>query len=103
MPSITLLGAGHETVRLAYDSTTNARIAAQIAAAITSEVETGSIIAVNGGVGPIQVPPPLPHGKTGEFIQKHDGLSIMLPGYKDVIVTARSATVLGSGDANEAI
>ena len=52
MPSITLLGAGHETVRLAYDSTTNARIAAQIAAAITSEVEAGSIIAVNGGVGP---------------------------------------------------
>jgi Ca2+-binding RTX toxin-like protein len=103
MPSVTLLGAGHETIRLAYDSTANALIAAQIAAAISKEIEAGSVIPVDGGTGPIQVPPPLPGGKTGEFVQKYDGMSIMTPGYKDVVVTAASATVLGSGDANEAI
>jgi Ca2+-binding RTX toxin-like protein len=103
MPSVTLLGAGHETIRLAFDSTANALIAAQIAAAISREIEAGSVIPVNGSSGPIQVPPPLPSGKTGEFVQTHDGLSIMSPGYKDVVVTAGAATVLGSGDANEAI
>jgi len=103
MPSVTVLGVSHETITLNYDSAANAAIASVIAAAISHGVETGSIIPVNGGFGAIQIPPPLPGGKTGEFVQMHDGMSIMLPGYKDVVVTAGTATVLGSGDANEAI
>jgi len=103
MPSVTVLGVSHQTITLNYDSTANAHIAAVIAAAISHGVETGSIMPVNGGFGPVQIPPPLPGGKTGEFVQMHDGMSIMLPGYKDVVVTAGSATVLGSGDTNEAI
>lgn len=103
MPHVTVLGANNQTVTLTYDSAGNAAIAAQIAAAITHGVEDGSIIPVNGGSGAVQVPPPLPAGKLGEYVQKHDGLSSMLPGYADVVVTAASATVLGSGDANEAI
>ncbi len=103
MPSVTILGASHEIVTLHYDSAANANIAAMIAAGITHGVETGTVAPVNGGSGSIQIPPPVPAGKTGEFVQKHDGLSIMLPGYKDVVVTAGAATVLGSGDANEAI
>jgi Ca2+-binding RTX toxin-like protein len=103
MPSVTVLGVSHETITLNYDSAANAHIASVIAAAISHGVETGSIIPVNGGFGPIQIPPPLPGGKTGEFVQMHDGMSIMLPGYKDVVVTAGTATVLGSGDKNEGI
>jgi len=103
MPSVTVLGVSHETITLNYDSAANAHIAAVIAATISHGVETGSIMPVNGGFGAIQIPPPLPGGKTGEFVQMHDGMSIMLPGYKDVVVTAGIATVLGSGDANEAI
>lgn len=103
MPSVTVLGAGHETLTLTYDSAFNAGIAAALAAAITKGVETGSIVPVDGGTGAIQIPPPLTSGKTGEFVQSHDGLSVMLPGYKDVVVTARNATVFGSGDAHEAI
>lgn len=103
MPSVTVLGAGHEILTLTYDSAFNAGIAAQLAAAITKAVETGSVIPVNGTSGPIQVPPPLMQGQTGEFVQLHDGMSLMLPGYKDVVVTAGHATVFGSGDANEAI
>ena len=103
MPTVTVLGAGHETLTLTYDSAANASIAAQLAAAITYGIDTGAIIPVNGGGGPIQIPPPLDPGKIGEFIQTHDGLSLMLPRYDDVVVTAGSATVLGSGDANEAI
>jgi Ca2+-binding RTX toxin-like protein len=103
MPSVTVLGANHEVVTLNYDSNANAKIAAMIAAAITKGVEAGTITPVNGGSGPIQIPPPPPAGTTGEFVQKHDGLSIMPPGYEDVVVTAAAATVLGSGDANEAI
>jgi Ca2+-binding RTX toxin-like protein len=103
MPTVTVLGAGHETVTLMYDSAANAYIAARIAATITKDIENGSILPVNGTGGPIQIPPPLPHGKLGEFVQTKDGLSIMLPGYDDVVVTAASATVLGSGGANEAI
>src|SRR5580692_4716773 len=103
MPSVTVLGVSHETITLNYDSAANAHIASVIAAAITHGVEMGSITPVNGGFGTIQIPPPLTGGKTGEFIQMHDGMSIMLPGYKDVVVTAGTATVLGSGDTNEAI
>ena len=103
MPSVTVLGVSHETITLNYDSAANAHIASVIAAAITHGVEMGSITPVNGGFGTIQIPPPLTGGKTGEFIQMHDGMSIMLPGYKDVVVTAGTATVLGSGDANEGI
>jgi Ca2+-binding RTX toxin-like protein len=103
MPSVTVLGVGHEIVTLNYDSAANANIAAMIAAAISHGVETGSVVPVNGSGGAVQVPPPVPPGKTGEFVQKQDGLSSMLPGYKDVVVTAGAATVLGSGDANEAI
>jgi len=103
MPSVTVLGVSHETITLNYDSAANAHIATIIAAAITRGIENGSVTAVGGGFGAIQIPPPLTGGKIGEFVQSHDGLSIMLPGYKDVVVTAGIATVLGSGDANEAI
>lgn len=103
MPTVTVLGAGRETLTLTYDSASNASIAARIAAAITHDIETGSVIPVNGSNDPIQVPPPLPTGKSGEFVQKHDGLSVMPRGYKDVVVTAGSATVIGSGDTDEAI
>jgi hypothetical protein len=64
MPTVTVLGAGHQTISLSFDSAANARIAAQLAASITRRVENRSIIPIddNGSL-----PPPLPPGKTGEF------------------------------------
>lgn len=100
MPTVTVLGAGHQTLSLVFDSAANASIAAQLAAKITQGVENGSIIPYDDTGG---LPPPLPAGKTGEFIQARPGFSSLPKGYDDVIVTARYATVLGSGDANEAV
>src|SRR5271169_2502713 len=77
MPSVTVLGVSHETITLNYDSAANAHIASVIAAAISNGIETGSIIPVDGGFGPLQIPPPLPGGKTGEFVQTNDGVSIL--------------------------
>ena len=104
MPSVTVLGAGHETVTLTYDSAANAEHRGTNRRNDNQGYRDRQRDCRSTAVsGPIQMPPPLPHGKPGEFVQTQDGLSIMLPGYKDVVVTAASATVLGSGDANEAI
>src|SRR5580692_4495109 len=72
MPSVTVLGVSHETITLEYDSAANAHIASMIAAAISQGIEMGSVTAVGGGFGAIQIPPPLTGGKTGEFVQTSD-------------------------------
>ncbi len=100
MPTVTVPGAGHQTLSLSFDSAANAQIAAQLAASITRGVENGSIIPYDDTGG---LPPTVPSGKIGEFIQTRPGFSSLPNGYDDVIVTARAATVLGSGDANEAV
>jgi hypothetical protein len=51
MPSVTVLGVGHEIITLNYDSTANANVAAMIAAAISHGVEMGSVVPVSKFAG----------------------------------------------------
>ena len=48
-------------------------------------------------------PTNLPAGKTGEFIQTQDGITVLPTGYDALVVTAQDAVVFGSGDANEKV
>lgn len=100
MPTVTVAGAHHQTVTLHYDSTANAALARQLAAAITAGVQGGSIVPAVDTDGP---PPTLPPGKTGEFVQTMDGLTILPHGYKAVVDTAPDAVIFGSGDNGESV
>jgi Ca2+-binding RTX toxin-like protein len=99
MPTVTVAGAGQHSVALNFDTSANVDLARQLAAAITAGVNAGSIVPVAGGAGP----PSLPAGRIGEFIQTHDGLTILPPGYAVVVDTAKDAVIFGSGDPNETV
>jgi Ca2+-binding RTX toxin-like protein len=100
MAIVTVAGAHGQTVHLAFDSDANAILARKLAAAITAGVQGGTILPSEDNDGP---PPPLSTGETGEFVQKHDGLTILPPGYKAFVNTAHEAVVFGSGDNDESV
>ncbi|MBV8703631.1 MAG: hypothetical protein JO118_07960, partial [Acetobacteraceae bacterium] len=100
MAVVTVPGALGQTVTLNYDSAANAGIASQLAASITAGVNASSITPVSQGAG---LPPALPAGTTGEFVQDRNGLTALPTGYADVVNTARDAVIVGWGDASESI
>jgi Ca2+-binding RTX toxin-like protein len=72
-------------------------MAATIAHAISQEVQGGSEHAADNAFGP---PSPL-GGKPGLFTQSVPGVTTLPRGYADVVDSAPSAVIFGSGDANE--
>ena len=100
MGSVTVLGSNFHPVTLSYDSAANAALAASIAAAITAGVQAGSIIPVTDSKGS---PPPVPSGKTGEYVLTKNGAVTLSKGYDAVVVTAKNAVVFGSGDPGESV
>jgi len=100
MPSVTVAGANNQTVTLNFDSQSNAALANQLASVLTAGVQNGSILPAVDTDGP---PPPLPSGKTGEFIQTLSGTTSLPAGYNAYVDTAPNAIVFGSGGDNESI
>jgi Ca2+-binding RTX toxin-like protein len=100
MPSVTVAGANSQTVTLNFDSQANAALATQLASALTAGIKNGSIIPAVDTDGP---PPPLPSGKTGQFVQTQSGTTHLPVGYDAYVDTAPNAIVFGSGGNNESI
>jgi len=100
MPTVTVAGAHGQIVSLNYDSASNAVLAQKLAFAITTGVHNGTIIPAVDTDG---TPPPVPGGKTGEWVQTKDGTTILPPGYKAVVDTAPDAVIFGSGDNGESV
>jgi Ca2+-binding RTX toxin-like protein len=97
MPIVTVVGAAGHVAALPFDSTANAALAAQIAAAINAAVTGGTERAADNAFGP---PPPL-DGKPGLFTQSLPGVTTLQRGYDDIVNSAPSAVIFGPGDPNE--
>jgi Ca2+-binding RTX toxin-like protein len=97
MANVTVTGVAGRTATIAYDTNKNFVLAAQIAAAINAAVQGGSERPGDNAFGP---PPPL-GGKQGLFTQSLPGVTMLPRGYADVVDSASSAIIFGSGDANE--
>ena len=100
MASATVTGANGETVNLTFDTQANAVIAQNLAAAITAGVDAELVIPADSKDGP---PPPVPPGKTGEFIQSTPGSTILPPGYLDVINSSPDPTITGTGGQGQTV
>ena len=100
MPTVTVAGAHGQIVSLTFDSASTAAIAQRLAAAITAGVQAGTIVPAVDTDGP---PTTVPGGKVGEWVQTHDGTTILPTGYKAVVDTARDAIIFGSGDKGESV
>ena len=98
--TITVPGANGTTVSLSYDTQSNAALAQRIADAIRNGVDNNTILPVDNKFGP---PPPLPTGVTGEFIQSIPTVTFLTPGFMDVVNTAKTGAIYGSGDPNEQV
>jgi Ca2+-binding RTX toxin-like protein len=100
MPSITVPGANHSSVTLSYDSSANAQLARQVAAAIATGIANNKIVAADNSSGPAAALPP---GVTGEFVQSKSGTTFLPKGYDYVVDSAKTAVIYGNGDANEQV
>src|SRR5271157_3673560 len=98
--TVTVPGTNGSTISLPYDSKTNAALAQRIADAIRHGVDNNTIVQADNKNGP---PPPVPTGLTGEFIQSLPAVTTLPLGYKDVVNTAKTGAIFGSGDPNEGI
>src|ERR1700722_16528455 len=97
---VTVPGTNGSTISLSYDSQTNAALAQRIADAIKAGVDNNTIFQADNKFGP---PPPVPTGQTGEYIQSLPSTTILPQGYTDVVNTAKTGNIFGSGDPNEGI
>ncbi len=93
MTSVTVLGASNQTVSLRFDTEETTRLAQLLANQITTGVLDGSIVAASDKTGG---PPPVPAGKTGEFVQTRSGLVTLPNGYATLVETAANAVVFGN-------
>jgi Ca2+-binding RTX toxin-like protein len=100
MPIVTVTGANHSTVSLSYDLDANALLARYIAGVIKTGLAGGTIQAFDNKSG---FPPPLPPATIGEFVQSQSGPTVLPKGYDFVVDSAKSAQIIGNGDANEAV
>jgi Ca2+-binding RTX toxin-like protein len=100
MPTVTVTGANHSTVSLSYDVDANALLARYIAGVIKTGLAGGTIDAFDNKSG---LPPTLPPGVTGEFVQSQSGTTLLPKGYDFVVDSAKSADIFGNGDPNEAV
>jgi Ca2+-binding RTX toxin-like protein len=98
--TVTVPGANGSTISLSYDSKSNAALAQRIADAIRNGVDNNTIFQADNKLGP---PPPVPTGLTGQFIQSLPASTILPQGYTDVVNTAKTGNIFGSGDPNEGI
>jgi Ca2+-binding RTX toxin-like protein len=98
--TVTVPGVSGSTVSLSYDTLANAALAQRIADAIRNGVDNNTILPVDNTSGP---PPPLPTGVTGQFIQSVTGVTLLPSGYLDVVNTAKTGAIYGSGDSNEQV
>jgi Ca2+-binding RTX toxin-like protein len=98
--TVTVPGTNGSTISLSYDSKTNAALAQRIADAIRNGVDNNTIVPADNQFGP---PPPVPTGKTGQFIQSLPAVTTLPQGYTDVVNTAKTGVIFGSGDANEGV
>ena len=99
MASATVTGANGETVNLTFDTQANAVIPK------SGRCNYGGrgrelIIPADSKDGP---PPPVPPGKTGEFIQSTPGSTIFPPGYLDVINSSPDPTITGTGGQGQTV
>lgn len=100
MANVTVMGANNQTVGLCFDTEETTRLARLLAGAITSGVQSGSIVAATDKFGG---PPPVPPGKTGEFVQTKSGTVILPNGYTALVETASNALVFGNTMLNQMI
>ncbi len=97
---VTVLGSQAQTITLNYDSSSNAALASQLAGLITDGIRALEIIPASDANGR---PPQVPHGKTGEYVQRNSGTTVLPDRYTAYVTTAPNAVVFGSGEANESI
>ena len=97
---VTVPGTNGSTITLSYDSNTNAALAQRIADSIRQGVDNGTIFQADNKDGP---PPPVPAGKTGEYIQSLPAVTTLPPDYKDVVNDAKTGAIFGSGDPDEGV
>jgi Ca2+-binding RTX toxin-like protein len=97
MPSVTVLGAGGSIVTVPFTTGQNLAIAKQVAANLTASILAGNTIASQ------DITPPLPPGKSGEFVKTTIGLSVLPAGYSNVVNVSPDAIIFGSGDTGQQI
>jgi len=97
---VTVPGTNGSTISLSYDSKTNAALAQRIADSIKQGVDNNTIFQADNKDGP---PPPVPAGKTGEYIQSLSASTTLPPSYKDVVNDAKTGAIFGSGDPGEGV
>ncbi len=100
MPNVTVAGAGGTTVTLSFDSAANALLAKSLAGAITAGVGNGSIVPASSKDG---LPPTVPGGTTGEWIQQTNGATFLPNDYAAIVSTAKKATIFGTGEDNASV
>ncbi len=99
MPNVTIAGAGGATVTLSFDSATNAALARTLAGAVSAGVAAGSIVPASSTNG---LPPAVPAGKIGEWLQQTKGSTALPAGYGAIVAT-KAATILGTGETNATV
>jgi Ca2+-binding RTX toxin-like protein len=100
MPYVTVPGGADSNITLSYDSDGTAALARQVAAAISAGLDDPTIQSFNNKSG---LPPTLPAGMTGEFVQSVSGRTPLPAGYDFVVDSAKHAVIFGNGDPNEQV
>jgi hypothetical protein len=102
MAVVTVTGAHGRDVSLTYDTQASTALARQLAAAITAAVDTGKLTPALD-TDTHGIPPSLPGGQQGEWIQTATGITVLPTGYDAVVDKAKDAVILGSGGEHESV